>query len=116
MEPFLGVSGCICHPEAPCGCCVMQGEGEICVFPKTRRTLWSVSRDIGWSVSLETSSCFKGKTLQNAAGRNSIFIEPFGKGDRCKVTALGKGVCRKVSLPQRFSILLKGIYSVFSDT
>jgi len=76
----------------------MQGEGEICVFSKTRRTLWLVSRGIGWSVALETSSRFKGKALQNAAGKNSIFIEPFGKGDRCKVTALGKGVFQK-SLP-----------------
>lgn len=76
----------------------MQGEGEICVFSKTRRTLWLVSRGIGWNVALETSSRFKGKALQNAAGKNSIFIEPFGKGDRCKVTALGKGVFQK-SLP-----------------
>lgn len=76
----------------------MQGEGEICVFSKTRRTLWLASRGIGWSVALETSSRFKGKALQNAAGKNSIFIEPFGKGDRCKVTALGKGVFQK-SLP-----------------
>lgn len=34
MEPFLGVSGCICHPEAPCRCYVRKGRG-LCISKNT---------------------------------------------------------------------------------
>ena len=83
----------------------MRGEGEICAFPKHAVHYGLPLETVAGALLFKRALVSKGKHFRTLRAEID-FIEPFGKGDRCKVIGVGEGG-RKASLPQRFCIPLK---------